>query len=155
MYVESSGFESNGLIPPKFAADGEDVSPPLRWSAPPKDARQLALICDDPDAPTPEPWVHWVLYQIPAATTDLPENVPATPRLNLPTGAVQGLNSWNTTGYRGPAPPRGHGVHHYRFRLYALDLDIDLGPGRTKDELLTAMEGHILDEGELVGTYER
>jgi len=118
----------------------------------------LALICDDPDAPTPEAWVHWVIYKIPPDTTELPEGVAKTAQLSQPPGAVQGKNSWpsgQTIGYRGPMPPPGHGVHRYYFRLYALDTPLDVPPGATKAELLQAMEGHILAQGELMGTYQR
>lgn len=153
--VESPGFKPNEPIPRKYTGDGEDVSPEIRWSGIPKDARQLALICDDPDAPSPQPWVHWVIYQIPVGSTGLAENTPRKEKLETPIDAVQGKNSWGAVGYRGPAPPQGHGVHHYHFRIYALDKPLTLGPGKTKSELLAAMKGHILAEGELVGTYQR
>ncbi|MFH1748266.1 MAG: YbhB/YbcL family Raf kinase inhibitor-like protein [Planctomycetota bacterium] len=147
LVIQTTAFDAGKPIPRKYTGDGEDVSPPLTWTGVPAEAQELALICDDPDAPRPEPWVHWVIYKIPADTTGLPEGVPA--------GALQGPNSWPTTGYRGPAPPRGHGVHHYHFKLYALDSILDLPPGLTKDQLLQRMAGHIIAEGELVGTYER
>lgn len=153
--VESPAFKANEPIPRKYTGDGDDVSPEIHWSGIPKDARQLALICDDPDAPSPEPWVHWVIYGIPISATGLAENTPKTERLKIPEGAVQGKNSWNAVGYRGPAPPKGHGEHHYHFRVYALSQPLELGPGKTKAELLAAMKDHILAEGELVGTYKR
>ena len=121
----------------------------------PDEARELALICDDPDAPTPQPWVHWLIYKITADTTGLPEQVPPAAKLDAPVGALQGLNSWQTIGYRGPAPPPGHGTHHYHFKLYALDATLDLAEALDKPALLKAMAGHVLAEGELVGTYER
>lgn len=155
LQVESPAFKANEAIPRKHTGDGADVSPEIHWSGIPKDARQLALICDDPDAPSPEPWVHWVIYQIPISATGLAENLPKTETVQIPEGAVQGKNSWNTVGYRGPAPPKGHGVHHYHFRVYALSQPLDIGPGKTKAELLAAMKGHVLAEGELVGRYER
>ena len=105
-----------------------------------------------------EPWVHWVLYAVPAAVRSLPEGVKTSAQLSEPKGALQGKNSWpggRTVGYRGPAPPKGHGVHHYHFKLYALDSELKLGAGLTKSELLNAIDGHILGVGELVGTYER
>ena len=110
---------------------------------------------DDPDAPRPQPWVHWVLYRIPADVTTLPEGVPPSERVPDPGGAMQGRNSWNRIGYGGPEPPHGHGVHHYHFKVYALDTQLTLAPGATKEALLKAMEGHIIGQGELVGTYER
>jgi Raf kinase inhibitor-like YbhB/YbcL family protein len=156
--VESPAFGHGQPIPQKYTGDGEDVSPQLRWSPVPEGTRQLALICDDPDAPTPQPWVHWVIYGIPAEVTTLPESLPGQSTLDAPAGARQGANSWSsgqTIGYRGPAPPRGHGVHHYHFKLYALDAPLDLPPGADKPTLLKAMEGHVLGQGELVGTYQR
>jgi len=153
--IESPVFQAGQPIPKRFTGDGEDVSPQLLWSGVPLSAKELALICDDPDAPTPKPWVHWVIYKIPPNTPGLPEGVEAAPDPELPADANQGKNSWNTIGYRGPAPPKGHGVHHYHFRLYALDAKLDVQPGLTKEQLLAAMKGHIVAEGELVGTYQR
>jgi Raf kinase inhibitor-like YbhB/YbcL family protein len=156
--VTSSAFTQDHAIPKKHSGDGEDVSPPLGWSNVPEQTKELALICDDPDAPGFEPWVHWVIYKIPAATKGLPEGVPQKAKLKEPAGAVQGKNSWTdgeTTGYRGPKPPPGHGVHHYHFKLYALDTPLDAEPGLDKKALLKMMQGHILAEGELIGTYER
>ena len=115
----------------------------------------MALIVDDPDAPSAEPWVHWVLYKIPPSTTALAEGVPTTRTLSQPFGAVQGINSWRTVGYRGPAPPPGHGTHHYHFKLYALDAVLPLEAGLDKKKLLAAMAGHVVGETELIGTYSR
>jgi hypothetical protein len=153
--IESSAFKHNETIPRKYTGDGEDLSPPLSWSGVPDGTKELALIMDDPDAPRPEPWVHWVLYKLPATVTSLPEGVATTETLSEPAGARQGKNTWPAIGYRGPAPPKGHGVHHYHFKLYALDTALDVQPGLTKDQLLAKMQGHILAEGELIGTYER
>jgi len=153
--VTSPAFRANQAIPQKYTGDGQDVSPPLELAGIPAEAKELALICDDPDAPRPEPWVHWVIYKIPPATTSLPEGVDRAEQPAGVPGAVQGRNDWGTIGYRGPAPPRGHGVHHYHFKVYALDAPLEVRAGLTKDELLRAMRGHILAEGELVGTYER
>lgn len=155
MEIKTSAFANGEKIPTRFTGDGEDVSPALTWSGVPDGAKALALICDDPDAPTPEPWVHWVIYKIPVGTTGLPEHVLATEALTEPSGAFQGKNSWGTIGYRGPAPPRGHGVHHYHFKLYALDATLSVTGGVDKKQLLKAMQGHILGEAEVVGTYER
>ncbi len=158
MKLTSPAFEPGQPIPKRYTGEGADVSPPLEWSNVPEGTQEFALICDDPDAPTPEPWVHWVIYKIPADVTKLPEGIAKTPKLSVPPGALQGKNSWpsgQTIGYRGPMPPPGHGRHRYYFRLYALDKKLDLQPGLTKKQLLEAMKGHILGEGELMGTYER
>lgn len=155
MTVESKAFGPNQPIPKKYTGEGEDKSPPLAWSNVPEGTNEFALICDDPDAPTPEPWVHWVIYKIPAGTRDLPEGIPNTETLANPAGAMQGKNSWPKTGYGGPMPPRGHGVHHYHFKVYALNAPLDVKPGLDKKGLLKAMAGYVLAEGELVGTYER
>jgi Raf kinase inhibitor-like YbhB/YbcL family protein len=155
MKITSSAFRDGLPIPARHSGDGEDVSPPLAWSGLPAGTVELALICDDPDAPRPQPWVHWVVYKIAASATGLPEGVPPSERLSAPAGAMQGLNTWPAVGYRGPAPPPGHGVHHYRFHLYALDAALPLQPRLTKAQLLEAMKGHVLAEAELVGTYKR
>ena len=155
MTIRSTAFEPGMPIPKKYTGDGEDISPPLSWSGLPDGTAELALIVDDPDAPTREPWVHWVLYKIPATLSGLPEGVDKSERpANVP-GAMQGRNSWGRVGYGGPAPPRGHGTHHYRFRLYALDAPLEVKPGLDKSALLAAMRGHILAEAEIVGTYQR
>lgn len=153
--IRSPAFADQARIPKRFTGDGEDVSPELSWSGVPAGAKELALICDDPDAPTPEPWVHWVIFKIPATATGLRERIPTTGSLSEPVGALQGTNSWSTTGYRGPAPPRGHGVHHYHFKLYALDAALNVAAGVDKKKLLAALQGHIVAQGELIGTYER
>ena len=153
--IRSSAFADQARIPKRFTGDGEDVSPELSWSGVPAGAKELALICDDPDAPTPEPWVHWVIYKIPTTATALRENVPKTGSMSEPAGSMQGVNSWGAIGYRGPAPPRGHGVHHYHFKLYAVDSALNVAAGVDKKKLLSAIQGHIVAQGELVGTYER
>src|SRR5262249_15767077 len=151
--IRSDAFTEGRAIPRRFGEDGEDLSPPLTWSGLPRGTRELALIVDDPDAPRPEPWVHWVLYKIPADTHLLGEGIPPSPTLYTPLGAMQGKNSWGTDGYRGPAPPPGRGEHHYHFRLYALDVPLHAAQGLDKKGLLDHMQGHILDQAELVGTY--
>ena len=156
--LTSGAFESGQLIPLKYSGDGEDISPALAWDAAPPGTKELALVCDDPDAPTAEPWVHWVIYGIPADVKSLPAGVPNEPTLTEPVVARQGKNSWSqgtTIGYRGPAPPPGKGPHRYYFRLYALDAALDLPAAATKAELLAAMKGHILAEGTLMGKFER
>lgn len=155
--LTSPAFETGFRIPKRHTGDAEDLSPPLVWKNLPPGTRQLALICDDPDAPSPEPWVHWVIYGLSPQLDGLPEALPRQPVLDEPISAIQGMNTWDedNIGYRGPAPPPAHGKHHYHFRLYALDSDLALEPGATKDQLLTAMAGHILAQGELIGTYSR
>jgi hypothetical protein len=113
----------------------------------PGDAQEYALVCDDPDAPTPKPWVHWVVYGIPAEVNSLPEGDASD--------YSQGTNTAGEQGYTGPMPPEGHGTHHYHFTVYALDEELDFEAGLSKEQLLSALKGHILAEGELVGTYER
>jgi Raf kinase inhibitor-like YbhB/YbcL family protein len=128
------------------------------WENVPQAARELALICDDPDAPTPEPWVHWLIYNIPSDVRSLPEHIIQSEQVESPFRASQGYNSWpqgENIGYRGPMPPRGHGVHHYHFKLYALRSPIQLAAGADKSQLLAAMQGHVLATASIVGTYER
>lgn len=153
--IDSPSFASGGAIPRRYTGDGEDVSPPLEWTGIPEGTRELALIVDDPDAPRAEPWVHWVVYKIPADANGLGEDARGGDGAALPGGVLQGRNDFGATGYGGPAPPRGHGTHHYHFTLYALDIPLDVAPGADKAGLLRAIEGHILARGELVGTYER
>lgn len=152
--LRSSVFAHQGGIPAKYTCDGEDLSPPLSWSGVPEGTRSLALIVDDPDAPDPKApkrvYVHWVLYNIPPDAVGLAEAVRAA---DLPKGTLEGLNDWGRTGYGGPCPPIGR--HRYFHRLYALDKTFkDLGKP-TKKQLLALMEDHILDQAELVGTYQR
>ena len=155
LIVRSPAFSEGSPIPRRHTGDGEDLSPPLSWSGVPSAVRELALIVDDPDAPTSEPWVHWVIYKVPVATDGLAEGVPPVVRPGFAPTALQGRNSWKSVGYRGPAPPKGHGVHRYFFKLYALDKALDLAEGLDKAGLLKAIEGHVLAEGELMGTYQR
>jgi Raf kinase inhibitor-like YbhB/YbcL family protein len=144
--VRSTAFEEGGAIPPQYTCDGLDVSPPLQWSSIPEGTRSLALIVDDPDAPSGT-FVHWAIYNLPPDTRRLPEDVPN--RETLPSGAVQGVNGAGTVGYSGPCPPSG--THRYFFKVYALDTELDPGA----EDLLRAMEGHVLAEGRLMGTYRR
>ena len=156
--VTSSAFKPGDRIPQRHASpeEGKNVSPPISWTGVPPAAKELALIVDDPDAPSAQPWVHWLLYRVPAATSSLAEGIPAESKeLRTPAGAAQGVNSWKKVGWGGPLPPVGHGVHHYHFKLYALDAPLALQPGASKDDLLRAMTGHVLAEGELIGTYRR
>ena len=149
--LTSPAFAEGELIPAKHTCDGEDASPPLNWTGVPGAAKSLALICDDPDAPMGT-WVHWVIYGLPPMVADLAENVPTTE--TLANGARQGINDFNRIGYGGPCPPSGR-PHRYFFKLYALDAEIPLKARATKKDLLRAMEGHILAEGQLMGKYQR
>jgi Raf kinase inhibitor-like YbhB/YbcL family protein len=155
LVLRSPAFTSGQPIPRRYTGDGEDLSPPLSWSGIPPAAHALAMIVDDPDAPTKEPWVHWVIYKLPANEEGLVEGIPPVARPSSPAGAVQGKNSWGALGYRGPAPPKGHGVHRYFFKLYALDQALDLPEGLDKAGLLKAIDGHIVSQAELMGTYQR
>jgi Raf kinase inhibitor-like YbhB/YbcL family protein len=148
--VKSTAFEEGGMIPKRYACDGTDISPPLAWNGVPEATKSIALICDDRDAPRGT-WVHWVLFNLPPATNDLPENVP--PQKRLGNGAIHGINDFRKIGYGGPCPPSG--THRYYFKIYALDTEINLKPGITKKKLLKTMKGHILAEGQLMGKYSR
>lgn len=153
--LTSSAFETSSPIPAQHTADGTDLSPPLQWSGVPGEAKEMAMIVDDPDAPREHPFVHWVIYGIPADAQELSEAVPKEREVAGPVGATQGVNDFGKLGYGGPAPPEGHGVHHYHFKLYALNENLSLAPGLTKPQLLEAIEGKIIDQGELIGTYAR
>lgn len=151
--LTSPAFEAGGRIPEKHTGEGQDVSPALRWSGLPAETASIALICDDPDAPRAEPWVHWVIFNLRPSTTELPEGVKAVPEPTI--GVVQGLTDFGRVGYGGPMPPKGHGTHRYHFRIYALDTMLVIPGTPTKKTVLEAMRGHVLAEGELVGTYSR
>ncbi|MEH2309071.1 YbhB/YbcL family Raf kinase inhibitor-like protein [Nostoc sp.] len=144
-----SVFESNSQIPAKYTCDGADISPTLSWDEPPKETQSLALIVDDPDAPR-YTFVHWVLYDIPPTVRQLPEHITATK--TLPSAGVQGKNDFGKLGYGGPCPPSS--THRYFFKLYALDKNLGLPPGATKEQILQAMKGHILATAELIGRYQ-
>jgi Raf kinase inhibitor-like YbhB/YbcL family protein len=152
--VTSSAFQQGGSIPAKYTCEGQDVSPPLAWSGAPGNIKSYALIVDDPDAPDPAKpqrvYVHWVLYNMPASTTSLPENASKS---GLPKGAVQGKNDWGKAEYGGPCPPIGR--HRYFFKLYALDTTLTGLSSPTKSDLEKAMKGHVVDSGELMGTYQK
>jgi Raf kinase inhibitor-like YbhB/YbcL family protein len=153
--IQSTAFGAGNTIPKEYSGEGKDISPALQWSGAPNGAQELALICDDPDAPVAEPFVHWVIYGIPATTTSLPEALPTDETLKEPAGAVQGTNDFGKIGYGGPMPPKGHGTHHYHFKFYALDSKLNLPPGQKKKDVLAEMKGHIVAQGELIGRYER
>jgi Raf kinase inhibitor-like YbhB/YbcL family protein len=152
--ITSTAFSEGQPIPQKYTCEGSDISPPLAWipqGGTPTNIKSFALIMDDPDAPVGT-WVHWVLYDLPATAIELPEN---TPKLQqLPNGAKQGLNTWPRLGYGGACPPPGK-PHRYFFKLYALDTMLNLKSGATKKDVEAAIKGHVLAEGQLMGTYQR
>ena len=154
MQLTSPAFRDHASIPPRFTADGEDVSPPLQWSQVPREAKSLVLVVDDPDAPDPAhpktTWVHWVLVDLPAHDGQLEAGAS---RHLLPSGAHEGRNDWKRIGWGGPAPPIGR--HRYVHKLYALDCAMPQLLHPTKAEVERAMHGHVLAEAQLVGTYAR
>jgi len=149
--LSSLAFHDGQNIPAKYSCEGENVSPPLTWNEPPAGTQSFVLIVDDPDAPIGV-FTHWVLFNIPSGSRELPEAVPT--QGELPSGALQGKNGFKRLGYGGPCPPRG-GPHRYRFILYALDKRLDLTAGVSRQQVLGAMQGHILARGQLTGTYQR
>lgn len=152
MDLSSTAFAQGGDIPRKYTCEGDDIAPALSWSDVPDRIQSLALIVDDPDAPDPAAptmtWVHWVLFDIPPGATEIPEG--SRP---LPEGCRDGLNDWHRTGYGGPCPPVGR--HRYFFKLYALDMQLAGLQRPTKSELERAMQGHVLAQAQLVGTYQK
>jgi len=155
MKVTSKAFAADGVIPEKYSGYSQSVSPDLQWSGAPPTTGTFALVMEDPDAKAmaPEPFVHWIAYNIPAMTMTLPEGVPATPEIKG--DGMQGLNGTKASGYFGPRPPAGDPPHHYHFQLFALDAELPLRPGANKAALIAAMKGHVVGWGELVGTYKR
>src|SRR5437660_9545733 len=151
--ITSSAFQQGGSIPAKYTCEGQDVSPPLAWAGALGSARSIAMIVDDPDAPDPAKpervYVHWVAYNIPVGAS-LAENASKS---GMPKGAVQGKNDWGKPQYGGPCPPIGR--HRYFFKLYALDTELTGLSAATKSDLESAMKGHVLDSGELMGTYQK
>ena len=148
--LKSDAFANGQAIPAKYSCTGKNISPSLSWSEPPAGTQSFALIVDDPDAPMGT-WVHWVLYNIKPDRRSLQEDLPVTGKNIDPNAVFVGKNSSGNIGYDGPCPPSG--THRYYFRLYALDTTIGLLPGATKDKILKEMDGHILAQGELMGTY--
>lgn len=146
MKLTSPAFEHEEGIPEQYTCDGKDVPPSLEWTSVPDDTVSLVLIMDDPDAPNGD-WVHWVLYNISPKIKGLDEGKP------LPSGVLSGANSWERPKYGGPCPPSGR--HRYFFKLFALDIKLPLPEGTTKAQVLEAMEGHVLSQTELMGTYQR
>jgi Raf kinase inhibitor-like YbhB/YbcL family protein len=152
--LQSPAFDNGAWIPTAYTADGRNVSPPLQWSDAPESAKSFAIIMNDPDAPTVQPFIHWVIFNIPASVKNLPEGIPNQGQPNQPAGAVQGNNSFGRMGYGGPAPPPGPS-HHYHFTIYALDSTLNLAPGCSADDLRNNMQGHILAQTELLARYGR
>jgi Raf kinase inhibitor-like YbhB/YbcL family protein len=151
LLISSTAFKEGDRIPVKYTCDGQDISPPLSWGDPPQLTQAFAIIVDDPDAPGGV-FTHWVLFNIPATVRQLGEG--ATSQERLQNGALQGKNDFGRIGYGGPCPPRGP-AHRYRFTLYAMDKPLDLKPSASKKHVLDAIKGHILAQGQLVGTYQR
>lgn len=149
--LQSDAFDDGERIPGRHTCEGEDVSPPLAWEGVPEGTASLALVVDDPDAPGTT-WIHWVLYRLSPDRARLPEDVAPTEELG---DGVQGVNDFGDSGWGGPCPPPGDGPHTYRFRLFALDVDPGLGPGASEEEMVSAVEGHVLAETVLTGTYSR
>jgi Raf kinase inhibitor-like YbhB/YbcL family protein len=154
LVIKSSAFEPGGEIPARYTCSGDDVSLPLNWENVPATTRSLVLIVDDPDAPDPAApkrvWVHWVLYNIPPDINSLAEHITTA---TLPAGAIEGMNDWQRTGYGGPCPPVGR--HRYFHKLYALDIVLEGLTRPTKADVETAMQGHIIAQAELVGTFQK
>lgn len=158
MHLESPVFHHDQAIPVQYTGDSRDLSPPLRWDDPREPAAAFALLVEDPDAPTDEPWVHWIAYNIPGTARELPEGLPRSTRVPDQGGFRQGLNSFpdGNIGYRGPFPPQNHGAHHYHFHLYALRQPLHVDGKVSKRHLLRAMQqAGIIEEAELVGCYAR
>jgi Raf kinase inhibitor-like YbhB/YbcL family protein len=158
--VQSPTLRDGEPMPRQYTPDGRNLSPPITWSNLPAGTRQLVVLCEDFGAGNPPPWVHWIIYNIPATATGLPEGVPidpSNPETPMPaeiTGAVQGLNGWKLAMYRGPAPPAGE-PHLYNFVVYALDAELNLRPNLTRQLVLEAIEGHVIGRGEIVPIYGR
>ncbi|MEW6055470.1 MAG: YbhB/YbcL family Raf kinase inhibitor-like protein [Bdellovibrionota bacterium] len=153
--LTSNAFENAQPIPKKFTREGNDLSPSLEWSGAPAQTKQFVLVCEDPDAPQDEPWVHWLLYKISPALLGVPEGLPKSKIIQGAETFYQGKNSFGEIGYGGPLPPRGHGWHRYIFRLFAIDVELQEPPGISKQQLFDVMRSHILTYAELVGTYRR
>ena len=155
--VESPTMRTGEMMPRNYSPDGRNVSPPLSWRGLPDGTREIVVICQEHGAGRPPPWVHWLIYNIPGDATGLPEGIPFDPADPMPSnvmGAAQGNNGWGLAMYRGPAPP-GTSLHHYHFAVFALDIELGLPPGMTRDEVLEAMDGHVIGEGSMVPIYSR
>jgi hypothetical protein len=155
MTISSTAFGEEEPMPAMFSADGQNISPPLSWIGIPTEAQTLALIVEDPDAPTPNPYVHWLAYNIPATVVELPAAIPTEAHLTMPAEIWQGRNSALKIGYTGAAPPKGDTPHRYFFQLFALDRRLDLSGGAGRSGLVSAMQSHVIAKGVLIGTYQR
>ncbi|QQR40956.1 YbhB/YbcL family Raf kinase inhibitor-like protein [Devosia rhizoryzae] len=154
--VSSPSFGAGEMIPLKHAAEGDNASPALEWGTPPEGTQSFVVMVDDPDAAEPKPFVHWVLFDIPGDATGIDEGLGTDPVLQKPEMAKQGVNSRGQIGYMGPRPPLGDPAHNYHFQVFALDIaELPVEPGAKREDVLAAMEGHVLAEGEIIGTYER
>lgn len=152
LHVRSDAFDQGDEIPLRYTAYGENISPVLAWSGAPDTEKSQVVVVEDPDA-GPTPFVHWIVYGIPAGVTRLPANIPPGPRVSDPAGAMQGVNSKGATAYFGPRPPKDDPAHHFHFQVFALDTPLHLSPGASRQDLLKVMNGHVVAKGELVGTY--
>ena len=157
--VQSSAFASDEAIPLRNSAYGDNLSPEITWSGAPEGTEAFALVLTDPDVPMPDGFVHWVIYNIPGTANALPEGIASdAATLTEPAaiaGTTQGLMGMRRPGYFGPRPPAGGGVHHYVFALYALDADLDLAEGLSREEVMAAIEDHIIGAGQVTGIFER
>jgi Raf kinase inhibitor-like YbhB/YbcL family protein len=151
MDIKSDAFENSLYIPSEYTCESQDISPALKWSSAPMDTKSFVLICDDPDAPG-KTWSHWVIFNMPKDKTSLPENVAKIGTLD--DGSIQGINDFGKSGYQGPCPPPG-GPHRYFFKLYALDIVLTLDENATRDDVLQAIQGHVIGEAQLYGIYQR
>lgn len=145
--ISSPAFDHHGKIPDRHTSNGEDVAPALEWRGTPDGTQAFAVVCHDPDAPLVDGFTHWVAYGIDDTATGIPEGAPGD-------ALIHGVNDMGNQGYNGPAPPPGHGGHHYYFWVYALREDLDLEPGLTRRQLLEQIEDHVIEQARLVGTYK-
>lgn len=155
LMVQSPAFPSGAPIPLKFAVEGVNISPPLSWTAGPQGTKSYAIIMEDPDVAQNPPFVHWLLFDLPADTLSLPKGIPPLPELAKPAGALQGKNDRGSIGYVGPNPPPADATHRYYFQVFALDKKLNLPVGATREELIEAMQGHVLSNGHYIGLYDR
>ena len=159
MELTSTAFDNHQWIPQRYTGAGENVSPPLRWSGEPKGCKGFAIICEDPDAPkrvgSDKPFIHWIVYNIAATVSALPEGILPQDRVLIPVSLDQGVNSFGKLGYGGPFPPIGHGTHRYHFRLYALRAPLGIPPGADYWAFKEALKNHVIKTAELTGLYER
>lgn len=155
MSVFSESFKEGERIPRRYAGEGENISPSISWTMIPASTRELVLICQDPDASTVNPYVHWICYRISPAINTIPENVTKSHNVTYPISLAQARNSQGAWGYTGPMPPAGNGPHRYHFQIFALDRSLRLGEEPRIADFVRAMSGHVIALGELVGTYER